>query len=278
MPPFTRQTDEPLYPKALWNRPVARSAGGRILIAGGHRSDFSLPTAAYQMAMAAGVGQATVALPDVLRPLLAGAPDVEFLPSSPSGSLGRAALGQLVELAGDSGAAVLAGLSNNSETTILAEGLVRETHRSAIVVGEAAETLKHVLADLAAAPDTLFILSLSQLFKLANALELPTRVARTDLAGRLEIIETIAAACRASFLIHGQELVAATAGQLILTEAAELPEAALAGTAAAFWVQNPDHPVALATACYVLRRATGNAGSLPVTELAKAVRGVLAEF
>src|SRR4051812_6684812 len=113
MPPFKRQHDEPLYPKALWNRPVARSAGGRILIAGGHRGDFSLPTTVHQIAIAAGVGQATVALPDVLRPLLAGAPDVEFLASSQSGSLGRAALGELVDLADDAGAVILAGMSNN---------------------------------------------------------------------------------------------------------------------------------------------------------------------
>lgn len=275
MPPFIRQTDEPLYPKALWNRPVARSAGGRILIVGGHRGDFSLPTAIFQLAEAAGIGQATVALPDVLRPLLAGAPGVEFLPSSPSGSLGRAALGQLIDLADDAGAVVLAGLSNNSETTILAEGLVRETHRPAIVVGEAAEVLRHALPDLAASPGTLFVLSLPQLFKLADALGLPTRVTRTDLAGRLQIIQSIAGACHASFLIDGQEIVAATEGRLILTEAGKLPEAALAGAAAAFWVQNPDRSAALATASFVLRGA-GDGGS--TAEIAKAIRQTLDRF
>lgn len=275
MPPFIRQADEPLYPKALWNRPVARSAGGRILIVGGHRGDFSLPTAIFQLAEAAGIGQATVALPDVLRPLLAGAPGVEFLPSSPSGSLGRAALGELIDLADDAGAVVLAGLSNNSETTILAEGLVRETHRPAIVVGEAAEVLRHALPDLAAGPGTLFILSLPQLFKLADALGLPTRVSRTDLAGRLQIIQSIAEACKASFLIHGQELVAATDGRLILTEAGPLPEAALAGAATAFWVQNPDHSAALATASFVLRGAGDSAAT---AELAKGIRQTLDRF
>lgn len=276
MPPFIRQTDEPLYPKALWNRPVARAAGGRILIAGGHRGDFSLPTAIYQLAEAAGIGQAVVALPDVLRPILAGAPDVVFLPSSPSGSLARAALGELIDLADDAGAVVLAGLSNNSETTILAEGLLRETHRPAVVVGDAAEVLKHALGDLASAPDTLFILSLSQLFKLADVLGLPTRIARTDLAGRLQIIKSIADACKASFLIHGHELVAGGGGQLIVTDAADLPEAALAGVAATCWVQATDHAVALATAGFVLREAAGGGSS--TAELAKGIRRTLDRF
>ena len=276
MPPFQRQSSEPLYPKALWNRPVARSAGGRLVIAGGHRGDFSLPTAIYQIAEASGAGQVSVALPDVLRPLLAGAPDVVFLPSSPSGSLGRVALGELVDMAEDANAVILAGLSNNSETTILAEGLVRETHRAAILTGEAAETLKHALPDLAAADTTLFILSLPQLFKLADALDLPTKITRTDLAGRLGIIQSIAAACKAGFLIHGQELVAAVGGELVLTETAtEISEAALAGAAATFWVQNPDRLTALATAGFILAHTSGTTS---IADQARAIRQALAQF
>jgi NAD(P)H-hydrate repair Nnr-like enzyme with NAD(P)H-hydrate dehydratase domain len=275
MPPFRKQSEEPLYPKALWNRPVARSAGGRILIVGGHRGDFSLPTAIHQIAEASGAGQIKVALPDVLRPLLAGAPDVEFLPSSPSGSLGRAALGELIDFAEDANAVVLAGLSNNSETTILVEGLVRETNRGVILLGDAIESLKHALPDLASSSDTLIIVTLPELFKIANVLGLPTKITRTDLAGQLQIIQSIAMACQASFLIYGQGLIAAVGSELVVTEAgSEIPESALAGVAATFWVQNSDRMTALATASFILGQTSGSS----TTEQAKAIRKILADF
>src|SRR3954470_20599597 len=101
---FTRQTDTPLYPKVLYNRPITRSGGGRLLIVGGHSGEFSMPTAIHQFAVAAGVGEAVAVLPDNLAKFLSGAPGTTFAASSSSGSLGREALGRILELSEDSDA------------------------------------------------------------------------------------------------------------------------------------------------------------------------------
>src|SRR3954469_20037555 len=99
---FTRQDADPLYPKVLYNRPITRSGGGRLLIVGGHSGEFSLPTAIHQFAVAAGVGEAVAVLPDNLAKFLGGAPGTAFAASSTSGSLGREALGRILELSEES--------------------------------------------------------------------------------------------------------------------------------------------------------------------------------
>ena len=134
---FIRQDGEPLYPKTLWNRPVSRVGAGRLLIPGGHSGDMSLPTAIYQAAMASGAGECVVALPDVLTKLLGGTPATTFVASSPSGSLGREALGRLLELSEEADAVLIgASLSNNSHTTILVEKFLQEANRPTVIFGE----------------------------------------------------------------------------------------------------------------------------------------------
>jgi hypothetical protein len=116
---------------------------------------------------------------------------------------------------------------------------------------------------------------LPELFKIANVLGLPTKITRTDLAGQLQIIQSIAMACQASFLIYGQGLIAAVGSELVVTEAgSEIPESALAGVAATFWVQNSDRMTALATASFILGQTSGSS----TTEQAKAIRKILADF
>ena len=48
-----RQEGDPAFPKILWNRPVSRAGGGRLLLAGGHTGNLSLPQVVYGAAKAA---------------------------------------------------------------------------------------------------------------------------------------------------------------------------------------------------------------------------------
>lgn len=282
MPPFRRQTNEPLFPNVLWNRPIARQNGGRLLIIGGHRADFSLPTNLYQLARAAGIGQATVVLPDVLRPLLAGAPDIVFVPSSPSGSLGRAALAEIINLVDDHDAVLLAGLSNNSETTILAEGVVQAEPRKLIVAGDAVGLLEHQLPTITQMAGALIVADWPQLLKLTRPLRVTVQLTRSDLAGKLAIVQAIAATGASSYAVSGPELTLASEGELIVAEPAwsqDAPET-LYALAAAFWTQSPSQGMAaLATAAYVLQQAGEQFESQPSTaQWAEAIRRVYDRF
>src|SRR4051812_16862820 len=124
-PQFTRQEDEPLFPNILYNRPVTRHAAGRLLVAGGHSGEISLPTIIHQLGIAAGLGECHVVLPDNLAKFLGGAPGTFFAASNPSGSLAPEALGRILELSEEADAVALgASLSNNSTTAMLVENLV----------------------------------------------------------------------------------------------------------------------------------------------------------
>ena len=273
MPPFRKQGDEPLYPRVLWNRPVAKQAGGRLLIVGGHRTDFSLPTNLYQLASATGIGQATVVLPESLQRTLAGLPDIEFVPSSPSGSLGKAALGPILELASEHDVVLLAGIGNNSETAVLAESLVRQAKRPLVLTDDVPSALHDQLSLAVASPDNLLIVELPELFKIANTLGIPTSVSRTDLAGKLTVIQSTC-----GLLVMGGELIAASEADMVLTPAGQAVQThvAAAAVASVFWAQNPsDHTAALATASFVLRVAAADRTRMSVPELAKALRHAL---
>jgi NAD(P)H-hydrate repair Nnr-like enzyme with NAD(P)H-hydrate dehydratase domain len=113
---FQKQSDKPLFPNVLWSRPVSRRQGGRLLIVGGQTHGINEVQAIYQAAMAAGAGESQLAVPDTLSSMLAPTGLGIFMPASGSGSLGKAAAGNILHVASDYDALVVAGnLTNNSE-------------------------------------------------------------------------------------------------------------------------------------------------------------------
>lgn len=265
-PDFTRQTDAPLYPKVLYNRPITRSGGGRLLIVGGHSGEFSLPTAVHQFAMAAGVGEATAVLPDNLAKFLGGAPGTAFAASSSSGSLGREALGRILELSEEADAvAVGASLSNNSNTAMLMERLIGELARPVIVFDEGLVALKHHIPAVTDNPQALIIATMAEVFKLCSGLNVSINIRPGGgLLNKLEIIRDLAAASRCAYAVFGTEIVVAAGGELIVTPCnyrLALTPALFYGTLSTFWLQNLAQPAAgLATGAYLAAQAGADLG------------------
>lgn len=285
-PSFERQSDAPLYPKVLWNRPVSRTGAGRLLVLGGHSGEFSAVTTFYELAMSAGAGECRVVLPSSLLKLLAGMPEANFVPSSPSGSLGREALAEVLELAEDADSLVLgSNLSNNSETTILLERLLQESKRPAVLFDEALVSLQHDLPNVASESRNLLVVTMPEVFKLAGVLGVPINI-RPDggLINKLEIIRDVAASSKCDYALYGSELIVASDGKLVVTHLATrqtLPPALFAAILAVFWTQNQSNRLeGLAAGSYVLGRLTEAIKAnehLTTTQIAGALRGVLTE-
>lgn len=262
LPQFVHQDTELLYPKILYNRPVTRGGAGRLLIPGGHSGELSLPTAMYQLALAAGVGECQVALPDILAKFLAGAPGTTFVPSSPSGSLGSEALGRILQLSEDADAVALgASLSNNSHTAILVERLVQEIERPLVLFDDALTALQHHLQYFTERPNTLVILTMPEVFKIANQLRVPIQIRRDGgLINKLEIIRDLAAVSQCHYVVYGSEIIVAAGDQLIVTPVnyrLSLVPAAYYAVLATVWLQHPSQRrPALATGAYILREAS----------------------
>ena len=58
---------KPLFPDVAWSKPEQRSRAGHLGIIGGNKLGFAGVAEAYATAMQAGVGKATVLLPDALK-------------------------------------------------------------------------------------------------------------------------------------------------------------------------------------------------------------------
>ncbi|HSX02649.1 MAG TPA: hypothetical protein VLI05_05050 [Candidatus Saccharimonadia bacterium] len=285
LPQFTRQDGPPLFPKALYNRPVTRHGAGRLLVPGGHSGDLSLPTALHQLALAAGAGHCQVALPDTLVRLVAGAPDTTFVPASPSGSLGREALGPLLQLAEDADALMLgASLSNSSQTSILIERLVHELNRPIIAFGDTLVAMQHHIEELTNRPDCLIVATMPEVFKLAGQLGVSITVRRGGgLINKLEIVRDLAAASRCHYAVYGTEIITAAGTDLVVTPTnyrLSLVPAAYYAVLGVTWLQNPSRRHdGLATGAYILREAAAGLGDTDrpsVGQLAKSIAAVLA--
>lgn len=257
---FDRQLDAPLHPTVLFNRPLRRTGAGRLLIAGGHTGELSQPTGIHQVAMAAGIGECTVVLPDVLAKFLGGAPGTAFAASTTSGSLAREALGRILELSEEHDAVALgASLSNNSNTSVLIERLVGELERPIILFDEAITALKHNPTALTQNPNALLILTMPEVFKISGALGIGIHIRRDGgLINKLEVIQGLAAECAGPIAVFGSEIVISQGSELTVTpinyHLATLP-ALFYGVLSTFWIQNPKSTAAgLTTGAYVLRQ------------------------
>lgn len=283
---FAKQSSEPLFPKVLWNRPINRSGGGRLLLVGGHRDEFNDIGAIYQLAEASGIGSCHVVVPDSLRKLLGEVPEMSFVPSSQSGSLGKASTDHILQMAQDFDVLMLgANLSNNSETAVMLDVVVSNYEGRLVIFGEALNAFKHQMSLIIKRPDTLIIGSMVEVFAIANALRLPLRIKDGGAMNKLEIMEQLAAEGAAEYVLTGKDMIVAAENKLSLTSAVSSMEfftTASLAVLAAFWTQNPSKRYeALTCGAYVLQQARAvlhdkSDDVLTIQEIEKAITKTLA--
>ena len=283
VPAFTKQTDTPLFPDVFWNRPTMRQRAGRLLVVGGHRGAFSLLQAIYQSAEAAGIGECIAAMPDSLRKTVGEAGFGRFVPASASGSIGRAALAELLDLGSDADALVIgANLTNNAETAVVIESLITKLEQPVVITEEAINILQFHPELITGNPRALVVTTMPGLFALANHHHMPIAIKpNSGVIGKIEIVQQLAAISRCSYLVFDTEIMVQVGDRTSLTA---LPQPLSAfpgvviGTAATFWIQQPTQAYqTLTTAAFVLAEAATNS---PATNagLTAGVRTTLARL
>lgn len=280
---YTLQTEKPLFPDLLWSRPTLRSRGGRLLIVGGHKHEFSLVQDIYQVAEAAGIGEAQAALPDTLQRLVGGGEFGHFLPATASGSLGKAALGELLHITNDYDSVIIgANLTNNSETGIMIESLISQSEQPVVITEETINTLKFNPELITGNPKALVVTTMNGLFALANHHHMPLVIKpNSGLMGKMEIIQQLVSISECNYLIFDHEVIVAAEGEMSVTQ---LPiglsdqPGVMIGLASTFWLQQRSRPFeALTTAAFVASRLSEDDLSTSANT-AKAIRKTLAEF
>lgn len=177
-PPYwVSQTKEnPLFPDLEWSRPENRMHAGKLLVVGGNVHGFAAPGEAYSEALKAGIGSARALLPDALRKTVGAViPEADFAPSTPgSGSFSQKALAELLAASSWADGVLIAGdLGRNSETAILLESFLAKFHGKITLTKDAADYITTSPKVALDREETLLVLSLSQLQRLAVASRFP---------------------------------------------------------------------------------------------------------
>lgn len=247
----------PLFPDLLWSRPENRSAAGKLLIIGGNAHEFAAPGEAYNEALKAGIGTARVLLPDALQKTVGPVLEAgEFAPSTKtSGSFSQKALDEFLMQANWADCVLLAGdFGRNAETAVLFEKFLGHFSGQATLTKDACDYASSAPHAVLKREDTLLVLSLSQLQRLAVAAKTPTAITfGMDLLRLVEWLHDFTLSF-APFIItkHLDTIFVAVNGQVSTTKLAEdvdIWRVKTAAHAAVWWLQNPTKPFeALTTA------------------------------
>lgn len=245
-----RQTsDVPLFPDLSWSRPENAAYAGKLLIVGGNLHGFTNPAAAYAESQKAGIGVARVLLPDALQKTIGRVFEAgEFGPSTPSGSFSQRALGELLPMAAWADAALLAGdLGRNSETAILLEKFADKYKGQLTATCDAADYFTSAPSMILTRPDTLWVISLAQLQKLAISAKFTTAFTfDMDILRFVDALHEFTLQHPLLIIVkHLGNIFVAVDGRISSTRLkSELPVWRLktASHAAVWWLQNPGKP------------------------------------
>jgi NAD(P)H-hydrate repair Nnr-like enzyme with NAD(P)H-hydrate dehydratase domain len=221
-------------------------------------------------------------LPDRVRKLVGDLPMASYVPSSPSGSLGRASLAAILDIATDYDMiAIGGGLSQNSETTMLVDSLLSETDKPVILSDDALALMKHQLKSIAQRPNSLILTDMVGLIKASGALGVPVTIRRDGgVINKVEILRNYLKAGKASYIVVGTELIVGVGDQVSVTPY-QLDAAAVQGLATGvlgtFWTQNQSYE-GLATGAFVLAQAAEKAEIKTAPVIAKAVSKVIDQY
>jgi hypothetical protein len=172
----------------------------------------------------------------------------EFAPSTPSGSFSQKALDELLLQASWADALLFAGdLGRNSETAILIEKFLSKSPLPATLTKDAVEYVTSAPQTVLNRPDTLLVLSLSQLQRLGIAAKFTKSVSfGMDLLHLIEWLHEFTLEYRPSVVVkHSENILVAVDGQVSSTH---LPgeekvwRVKTAAKAGVWWLQQNNKP------------------------------------
>lgn len=238
-------TDQPLFPDLLWSRPENRAQAGKLGIIGGNLHGFAAAAEAYSFASDAGVGTARVLLPDSLKSTVGKVFEAgEYAPSTPSGSFSQPALAEFLELAMWADGILLAGdFGQNSETAIVLEAFLTKFSGQVTLTGDAVNYFLNQPQRLLSRSETLLVLDMPQLQKLAVGAKFPQAFTSTmDLLRLVEVLHDFAGIFKPSIIVKHQDTVYVAVNGQICTTKSNLNANQIAPYASVFYLQNPTKP------------------------------------
>lgn len=238
---------KPLFPDIEWEKPEQKALRGTLLIVGGNAHGFAAVAQAHQDAMAAGIGEVRVVLPDALKktidPL---ALDCIFVPTNASGGITKDALPQLkAGAAWASGILLIGDAGRNSETAIVYEELLRAfPDKLTLVTRDAVDLLKGAWPQMLNNERTVFVATFAQLQKVFQSVYYPkTILFSMQMTNLVEALHKFTITYPATLVVfHQNQLIVAQGGTVTTTpwdEPMRIWRGSVAATAVVYSVQHP---------------------------------------
>lgn len=251
-----KQTAEkPLYPDIEWSKPEMRSHAGHLGIIGGNKLGFAGVAEGYSGALAAGVGEVRVLLPDVLKKTIPPTiTDTLFGATNPSGGLARPAIIEMQTLgAWADGVLMIGDAGRNSETAILYEDFLHDYDGPLTLTRDAVDLIKNSSQAIAERPDTLLVLSFAQLQKLFQSVYYPKILTFSmQLTSLVEAVHKFTISYPVAIMVlHKDYLIVAYGGKVTTTEwqnPMAIWRGSVAARAASYWLWNRGAVLEAATA------------------------------
>lgn len=241
---------KPLYPDLLWNRPENKLHAGKLLIVGGNKYGFQAPANAAGEANKAGIGMTRTLLPDALQKTVSKLfPDIEYAPSTPSGSFAREALGEVINAALWADGVLLTGdFGRNSETAIMLETLLEKYAGLLVLTKDSLDYFLESPQALLQRESTTLVANFGQLQKLASHSQPATVFTHDmDLVRIVETLHSFTSEFAVSIMTKHQDTIFIATNGNVVTH--KLPEdqkiwCVKAAAHAAVWqLQNPAKPL-----------------------------------
>lgn len=256
-----QSTENPLYPDIEWSKPERRDQAGRLGIIGGNKLGFAGVAEAYTAALQTGAGGAKVLLPEILKKSIPAAiSDTVFAETTPSGSLAKNALPEMVAL-GEwaSGILLIGDAGRNSETAIAYEQFIEAYSGPLTLTRDAVDLIKNYPNRLVERPETLLVVSFAQLQKLFSSVYYPKILTFSmQLTSLIEAVHKFTITYPVTILVlHKDHLIAAHTGDVTTTEWGNpmaIWRGQVAAKAATYWLWNRDTPLEAVTASLISKQ------------------------
>jgi len=242
--------DKPLYPDIEWSKPQQLRQKGRLGIIGGNALGFAGVAESYSTTLKTGVGSVRVLLPDVLKKSIPKSmTDVIYGTTNPSGGLANdsnAILSGLADWA--DGILMIGDAGRNSETAILYENFLIENDKPLVISRDAVDLLRSSGQILVERPNTILVLSLTQLQKLLQSVYYPKVVTMSmQTANLVEVIHKFTISYPISIVVfHNEQIIAGFGGEIrsmAWTTPMDIWRGKTASLIASYWLWNPSKPL-----------------------------------
>ncbi len=252
-----QESDKPLFPDILWNKPEQRAHAGKLAIIGGNKLGFAAMHDAYKTADEAGAGQIRAVLPDVLqRTIPATVTETVYVPSNKSGGFSRDASDVFASACSWADVCLAIGDNGrNSETAMVLEDLTRSSGRL-VITRDSIDLLMNSMHEIVARKETTLVVSFAQLQKIFRTIYYPKVLSFSmQLLQLVEALHKFTTTYPVTIVVfHQQQLIVSHDGQVI-TQSWEEPMAIWRGMTAAklasYLLWNPKKPLEAITTSFL---------------------------